>query len=157
MSFALDIDEDRAPVLLDTANTGITRTMEHGLTYLSNAGKVWQMIDPAKAARLARMRAEELQFPPHRAELRLGRDQVERLIELLQGIETASVGKLMAQDYHVLPDKIDYVNEHAPGLAVRTTDAHGNAIYVLDKITEIEWLRAFLQAALDLDRDVIMY
>ena len=62
MSFSFDIDEKRAESTLDPNNTGIPRTMEHALTYLSNAGKIWQMIDPEKAAKLARMRSHELQY-----------------------------------------------------------------------------------------------
>jgi hypothetical protein len=155
MSFYLDIDEDTAPALLNTEETGITRVIQNASDYLSNAVMLWQMIDPDRAIRLERMLNEELQYPPHQAMLRLRRDQVERLIELLQGVETAAIGIIMDKDYHVLPDKINYVNEHAPGLAVRTTDDQGNTIYVLDKITEVEWLRAFLETALQLSVDVI--
>jgi hypothetical protein len=155
MSFHLDIDEDTAPALLDTEEAGITRVIQHAWDYLSNAVVLWQMIDPDRAVRLERMLNEELQYPPHQAMLRLRRDQVERLAMLLQGIEIAPVGRIMDEDYHVLPDKIDYVNEYAPGLAMRTTDGQGNIIYVLDKITEVEWLRAFLETALHLGCDVI--
>jgi hypothetical protein len=115
----------------------------------------WHKLDPATAVRLQRMLNEELQYPPHQAMLRLRRDQIERLVEHLQNVETAAVGTIMDKDYHVLPDKVNYVNKHAPDLAVRTTDGQGNTLYVLDKITEVEWLRAFLETALQLGVDVI--
>lgn len=155
MSFYLDIDEGTAPLILNTEETGITRVIQNAWDYLSNAVVLWQMIDPEKAVQLERMLNEELQYPPNQAILRLGRNQIERLIGLLQGIETAAVGKIMDKDYHALPGKIDYINEHAPGLAMRTTDGQGNTIYVLDKITEVEWLCAFLETALNLEVDVI--
>jgi hypothetical protein len=155
MSFYLDIDAETAPVLLNTEKTGISRVIQHARRYLNNAVMLWRMLDPAKAGLLQRMLNEELQYPPHEVMLRLRRDQVERLVALLQGIETAAVGAIMDKDYHVLPDKIGYVNEHAPDLAVRTTDGQGNIIYVLDKITEVEWLRAFLETALHLGCEVI--
>jgi hypothetical protein len=156
MSFYLDIDEALAPTLLATEETGIPRVIEHALTHLTNAALMWRMIDPDKAARLERMLNEELRVPPGQTSLRLRRDQVERLVELLDDIETAAVGTIIDQDYHVLPDKVDEVNELVPGLAVLTTDSDGRPLYVLDKITEIEWLRAFLETALRLGRDVIL-
>lgn len=157
MSFYLDIDEKTAPVLLNTEKTGITREIDKAGTYLNNALMLWQLLDPNKAGRLKRMLNEELRVPRQQGLLRLRRDQVEHLVELLQGIETAVVEKITDKDshYHVIADKIDYLNENAPGLAVRTTDGQGNTIYVLDKITEVEWLRAFLETALRLGVDVI--
>lgn len=155
MSFYLDIDEGTAPLILNTKETGITRVIENAWDYLSNAVVLWQMIDPEKAVQLERMFNEELQYPPNQSILRLERNQIERLIVLLQGIETAAIGKIMDKDYHVLPGKIDYINKHAPGLAMRTTNSQGNIIYVLDRITEVEWLRAFLETALNLEVDVI--
>ncbi len=44
MSFCLDIDEDNARTLLDTANTGISQCIEHAGKYLLNAVLIWQMI-----------------------------------------------------------------------------------------------------------------
>ncbi|MDT5267908.1 MAG: hypothetical protein QOH49_94 [Acidobacteriota bacterium] len=155
MSFYLDIDDESAPALLETEQTGIPRVIEHAADYLSNAVAVWRMIDPAKADRLERFVGEELQYPPGQASLRLSREQVERIVGLLEGIETAAVGNIMDEDYHVPPDKVGYVNEHAPGLAVLTTDGEGRPLYVLDRITEVEWLRAFLETALRLGLDVI--
>ncbi len=155
MGFYLDIDEESAPALLETEQTGITRVIERAGEYLSNAAAVWRMIDPAKAERLERFVAEELKYPPGRASLRLSRAQVERLVGLLDGIEAAAVGKIMDEDYHVPADKVAYVNEHAPGLAVLTTDGEGRPLYVLDRLTEVEWLRAFLETALRLGLDVI--
>jgi hypothetical protein len=155
MSFYLDIDEDIAADLLNTEETGIARVIKHARAYLWNAVLLWQMLDPERAARLKRLVTEEIRYPPTQATFTLRRDQVERLIELLKDIEIAAVGKIMDKDYHVLPEKVDYVNESAPGLAVRTTDGKGNTLYVLDRITEIEWLRAFLEKAIELDIDVI--
>ena len=155
MSFCLDIDEDNARYLLDTANTGISQCIERAGKYLLNAVLIWQMIDPEKAVRLKRLMDEELKTPLHKVEVRLHPEQIERFIELLRDIETTPIGKIMNKDYVVLPEKIDYVNEHAPGLAVRTADGKGNIIYVLDRITEITWLRAFLETALELKCDVI--
>jgi hypothetical protein len=155
MTFHLDIDEELAPVLLDTDKTGITQEIANAGTYLNNALVFWRMLDPDKAALLKQMLNEELRVPQSEGLLRLRRGQVERLVKLLEGIETAPVGRIMNKSYHVLPDQIDYVNKHAPGLAVRTTDGEGNVLYVLDRITEVEWLRAFLDKALQLGCDVI--
>jgi hypothetical protein len=151
----LDIDEEEAPRLLDSERTGITREIEHAGTYLNNALNLWQMLDSRKAEALRRMLTEDLAVPREDGVLRLRRDQVADLITHLRDIESVGVGVIMDEDYHVLPGKIDELEKHAPGLAVRTTDAHGNPIYVLDKITEIEWLRAFLETALQRGYDVI--
>jgi hypothetical protein len=155
MNMYLDIDEAIAADLLKTQETGISQSIEGAGDYLSNAVVLWKMIDPDRAARLECMLNEELQYSPNQAILRLRREQVERLVEHLRGIETAAIGTIMDRDYHALPDKVDYVNENAPGLLLHTTDAQGASVHVLDKITEIEWLRSFLETALRLGVDVI--
>jgi len=158
MSLALDIDEGSAPIVLDTANTGVPRTIEHSSHYLGNAALVWRLIDPRRADQLERMLSHELRYPPGQTQLTLGRDKIERLVGLLRGIEAAAVGEIMDRHYNVLPERVAYVTQHAPGLLVCIVDAHGNPRYSLsDRVSEIEWLRAFLEMALKLQCEVIQY
>lgn len=157
MSFYLDMDPATAERLLNTAETDIPRVMPDAGLYLSNAVQWWRMLDASKAAQLEHLICEELRPLPGETSYRLRPDQVQRLISLLQGIEFAAVGKLVAADsrYVLLDSQVAYVNRAAPGFAVRTDDGNGKTIYVLDRLTEIEWLCAFLETARELGVDVI--
>lgn len=155
MSFYLDIDEDAASRLLDTEETGITRSIPHARRYLNNAVSIWAILESEKSARLKNILQEELRYSPPQAQLRIKRDQIERLKDHIHDIKSACVGTIMDEHYRVFPDKIGYVEAFAPGLAASTTDGRGNAIHVLDRITEIEWLCAFFEAAIALDCDII--
>ncbi len=147
MGFYLDIDDETAAAVLDSKVTGITRDMKHASTCIENAGLLLKMTAPDKADQLSRLTWPPRQpYPP-----RLSRELVKRLIGLLACVKPSAVGTIMDKNYHVFPDKIKYVNEHAPGLAHCETDT----LFVLDKITEIEWLQSYLEVSLELDVDVV--
>jgi hypothetical protein len=155
MNFYMDIDPQTSKAALSTDETGIDRVIEDARTHLLNAVEFWRLIGSEKAGRLERMLKQEIRIPPGKDSLTLTRPQIERLVDLLQGIEKDAVGKIMDGDYTVLPGKIDQIKKSPYGLVTLTTNDKGAPCYVLDKLTEVEWVRAYLETALQLKCAVI--
>jgi hypothetical protein len=155
MNLYMDIDPKTSESVLNTGETGIGRVIEDARTHLLNAVEFWRLIGSEKAERLERMLKQEIRIPPGKESLTLTRPQIERLVELLQGIEKDAVGAIMNSDYTVLPGKLEQVKIDSSGLVTLTTNGKGAPCYVFDKLTEVEWVRAYLETALQLKCAVI--
>jgi hypothetical protein len=150
MNFYMDIDPSTSKAVLNTEETGIGRVLENARSYLLNGVEFWRLIGSRKAEQLERMLKEEIRLPPGKESLTLTRSQVERLVGLLQGIEKEAAGTIMGSNYQVLPGKLEQVKANPRKLVTLTKDASGAPCYVIDKLTEVEWVCAYLETALKL-------
>lgn len=156
MSYYLDIDVDAVPDQ-DFGENPLPYQIEQARSYLNNAYGLWSMLDPHKAATLRKLLDSELVPAPGQV-LRVTREKIEQLVALLEGIERAGVGKITdPQDYFwVLPEQVEYVQRHIPTLCDSNRGTDKPALFVLNELSEILYLRDFFEGALRLGVDVLV-
>lgn len=144
MGFHLDVDESLCNYDPDDNPGGLLCDLEDGWSILQNAAQVWDVLGSDRGERLRRMMREEM-APVDPADIDpawLATSQVERVLELIGGLPEAAEGRLVDENWRLLP------GVEAPGLGSATTDAEGRPIVTLSRtLSEISLARRFFEDA----------
>lgn len=141
MGFHLEVDEALCDYDPDDNPGGLLCDLEDGWSHLQDAARVLDALGSDRGERLRRMMREEME-PVEGDPAWLATSQVERLLELLDGLPEAAEGRLVDESWRLLP------GVEAPGLGDATTDAEGRPIVTLARIlSEISLTRRFFEDA----------
>ena len=141
MGFHLEVDEALCDYDPDDNPGGLLCDLEDGWSHLQDAARVWDLLGSDRGERLRRMMREEME-PVDGEPAWLAQSQVERLLELLGGLPGAAEGRLVDENWRLLPGK------DAAGLGSSTTDAEGRPIVTLARtLSEISLARRFFEDA----------
>jgi len=144
MGFRLDVDEALCTYDPDDNPGGLLCHLEDGRLFLANAARVWDLLGSDRGERLRGLMREEL-APANPADTEpvwMAPSQVERLLELLDGLPEAAEGRLVDEDWRLLPGR------EAAGLGMSTADAAGRPIVTLSRdLSQIHLARRFFEDA----------
>lgn len=147
MGFHLEVDESLCTYDPDDNPGGLRCDLEDGWSHLQDAARVWDLLGSDRGERLRRMMREELEpvDPADTEPAWMAPSQAERLLELLGGLPEAAEGRLVDENWRLLPG-LD-----AAGLGDSTTDAEGQPIVTLSRtLSGIHLARRFFENALRL-------
>jgi hypothetical protein len=148
MGFHLEVDAALCDYDPDDNPGGLLCNLEDGWLYLTNAARVWDLLGSDRGERLRRMMREELEpaEPAHPGDTEpawMAPSQVERLLDLLDGLPEAAEGTLVDESWRLLPDR-----EVPADLGTPTTDAAGRPIVTLSRtLSEVHLARRFFADA----------
>lgn len=144
MGFHLEVDAALCTYDTDDNPGGLLCDLEDGWLFLANAAQVWDLLGSDRGGRLRRLMREELApaDPSDPEPVWMAPSQVERLLELLDGLPEAAEGRLVDEDWRLLP------GVEAPDLGSATTDAEGRPVVTLSRtLSEIHLARRFFENA----------